>query len=123
MEWTERDHARRDSVPRGFGPDMKPDDTELLIMKPRRMVEQYMKVVEKVEPKRIFELGIFHGDSVAFLAFLARPDIHVAIDYQPGPGPQFEDWVTSHDGAVRAFYGIDQADATTLRDRDRRVRR
>jgi predicted O-methyltransferase YrrM len=116
MEWNERGITLEGTRFRvGFGPETKPDPTELLLMKPRWMVERYVKLIDKLKPKRMFELGILHGGSVAFLALLAKPDRHVAIDRQTRSSTQFEDWLESHDDVVRAYYGIDQADATALR--------
>ena len=37
------------------------------------MVERYVKLVDELNPKRMFELGIFHGSSAAFLVLLAKP--------------------------------------------------
>jgi predicted O-methyltransferase YrrM len=85
-------------------------------MKPRSMVEQYVALVEEVEPKQIFELGIFHGGSVAFLAMAAQPERHVAIDRQPEPSARFERWLEAHDDVVHVHHGIDQADAAALRE-------
>jgi predicted O-methyltransferase YrrM len=115
MEWSERGITLEGTRFRvGFGPEIKPDPTELLLMKPRWMVERYAKLIADLHPKRMFELGIYHGGSVAFLALLAKPDRHVAIDLQPSPSRRFEEWLGTHGDVVRAYYGIDQADATAL---------
>ena len=116
MEWNERGITLEGTRFRvGFGSEIEPDPTELLLMKPRGMVERYVQLVAELNPKRIFELGIYHGGSVAFLALLAKPDRHVAIDLQLSTSRQFEEWLGSHGDVVRVYYGIDQADATTLR--------
>ena len=116
MEWNDRGLTLAGTRFRvGFGPQTQPDSNELLLMKPRWMVERYAALIEDVKPKRIFELGIFHGGSVAFLALLAEPDRHVAIDYQPKGSARFEDWRQAHDDVVHAYYGVDQGDAATLR--------
>jgi cephalosporin hydroxylase len=99
----------------GYGAEAKLDPGELLLMKPRDMVEQYVALVEQLDPKRIFELGIFHGGSVAFLALLAEPERHVAIDLLPEPSAGFERWLEEHDDLVHVHYGVDQGDAAALR--------
>jgi predicted O-methyltransferase YrrM len=116
MEWDKRGITLEGTRFRvGIGRETKPDPTELLLMKPRWMVERYVALIDKLKPKRMFELGILHGGSVAFLALLAKPDRHVAIDREPRASTQFEEWLESHADVVRAYYGIDQADATALR--------
>jgi predicted O-methyltransferase YrrM len=116
MEWSERGITLDGTRFRvGFGPEIEPDSTELLLMKPRWMVEKYAKLVDELDPRRIFELGIYHGGSVAFLALLAKPDRHVAIDLLPSPSRRFAEWLGTHEDIVRAHYGIDQADVTALR--------
>ncbi len=116
MEWNDRGLTLAGTRFRvGFGTDTQPDSNELLLMKPRWMVERYAALIDDVKPKRMFELGIFHGGSVAFLALLAEPDRHVAIDYQPKGSARFEDWRQAHDDVVHAYYGVDQGDAATLR--------
>ena len=116
MEWNDRGLTLGGTRFRvGFGPGTQPDATELLLVKSRWMVERYAALIEDVKPKRIFELGIFHGGSVAFLALLAKPDRHVAIDHQPKPSTRFDDWRQAHDDVVHTYHGVDQGDAAALR--------
>jgi predicted O-methyltransferase YrrM len=116
MEWNDRGLTLRGTRFRvGYGSQTQPDPTELLLMKPRWMVERYVALIEELKPKRIFELGILHGGSVAFLALLAEPDRHVAIDRQPKAGARFEKWRQAHDDVVHVHHGIDQGDAAALR--------
>jgi len=98
----------------GFGPEVRAGPDQLLLMKPRWMVERYVELIETLRPRRIVELGILSGGSVAFLALLAKPDKHVATDLRPASSARFETWLESH-VEVRPFYGVDQADATALR--------
>ncbi len=102
MEWSERGITLEGTRFRvAFGPEIKLDSEELHLLKPRWMVERYAKLIDELRPKRIFELGIYHGGSVAFLALLAKPDRHVAIDLQPSPSRRFEEWLGSHSDVVR----------------------
>jgi hypothetical protein len=99
----------------GVGPGIKAGPDELRLMKPRGMIERYVELIDALRPQHIVELGINRGGSVAFLAMLAKPDKHVAIDLRPGSSAQFENWVESHADVVRPYYGIEQADVTALR--------
>ncbi len=56
---------------------------ELLILKPRPLVDRYAALVEELKPERIFELGMHGGGSTLFFAELARPSRIVAIDLRP----------------------------------------
>lgn len=98
----------------GFEPGSKPEPGELLLVKHRWMIERYVELIEKLKPSAIFEMGIFLGGSVAFLALLARPDKHVATDIRSNSSAEFNAWLASH-REVRPYYGVDQADATALR--------
>ena len=99
----------------GFGQDVKAGPAELMLMKPRWMVERYVELVSVLRPKRIVELGIFKGGSVAFLTLLANPEKFVATDIRRQSSPQFEAWCASRDDVVRPYYGVDQADTVALR--------
>jgi predicted O-methyltransferase YrrM len=116
MEWNDRGITLEGTQFRvGYGSETKPDSMELLVMKPRWMVERYAALIDEVKPRRVFELGIFHGGSVAFLALLAKPDRHVAIDYQAKASTQFDEWSRAHRDVVHAYFGVDQGDAAALR--------
>ena len=65
---------------------MERKDADFLIVKRRPGVERYVRLIEELRPKRIFELGIFQGGSTALLAELARPQRLVAIDKRAVPG-------------------------------------
>jgi predicted O-methyltransferase YrrM len=103
------EHALLRLEPEAIAPD------ELILMKPRWELERYVELVETLRPRRIVELGIWLGGGVAFLALLANPDKHVAIDIRPDAGQQFATWLESHNDAVRPYFGVDQADAANLR--------
>jgi predicted O-methyltransferase YrrM len=96
-------------------PGAEPDPGEFVVLKPRWMIERYIELIGKLKPRAIFEMGIYVGGSVAFLALLARPDRHVATDLRQNSSAQFEAWLASHDDVVRPYYGVDQADTTALR--------
>jgi predicted O-methyltransferase YrrM len=102
-------HAVLRHEPEAIAPD------ELILIKPRWELERYVELVETLRPRRIVELGIWLGGSVAFLALLANPEKHVAIDIRPDAGQKFATWLESHKDAVRPYFRVDQADAAKLR--------
>jgi predicted O-methyltransferase YrrM len=116
LEWNERGLTLGGTPFRvGYEPGIKTDAMELLLFKPRWMVERYAALIDEVKPERMLELGIFHGGSVAFLALLAKPTVHVAIDRQPQASARFDDWCQAHRDVVHPYYGVDQGDAAALR--------
>jgi Methyltransferase domain len=99
----------------GYGPESMAGPEELLLLKPRPLVDRYVELVEELRPRRIVELGIFMGGSVAFLALLAKPEKLVAIDIRSEASIEFNAWLESHEKVVRPYYKVDQADAAELR--------
>jgi SAM-dependent methyltransferase len=89
---------------------------DFFVTKPRRLVERYVEVIEHLEPKHIFELGIFQGGSTALLAELAQPRKLVAIDRTQGPVRQLEKYIASRglDEVIRTYGGVDQANRRRL---------
>lgn len=89
----------------------------ILLMKEPTLVERTIRLVRDLAPQRILEVGIFHGGSTALLASLARPELLIAIDIAEAPVTKLHDHLerTGLDASVRIHYGIDQADAATLR--------
>ena len=99
----------------GVGAEIKAGPDELRLIKQRWMIERYVELIDALRPQHIVELGISLGGSVAFLAMLAKPVKHVAVDLRPRSSAQFESWLESHVDVVRPYYGVDQADITALR--------
>jgi predicted O-methyltransferase YrrM len=99
----------------GYGADIRAGPGELLLMKSRSLIERHVDLIKQLKPKRIVELGIWHGGSVAFLALVAEPDKLVAIDIRPNASEQFDAWLRSHEEVVRPYFCVDQADAIALR--------
>lgn len=93
---------------------------EFGLYKPRSLVERHAALIEELEPKNVFELGIFGGGSTLFFAELARPRTLVAIDRLPLIQVQsrIERGAAASGlaGAVRIFGGVDQADRGRLRE-------
>jgi predicted O-methyltransferase YrrM len=101
----------------GYAKGGKTEQDEFLLFKPKWMVEQYAQLIRSLQPKHIFELGIYRGGSLAFLSLLAQPRKYVAIDLRGRSSDLLETWLDSHDlrQTVVPHYGVDQADEATLR--------
>jgi hypothetical protein len=89
--------------------------------KTRHLVEQYARYWRAnagFDARRTLELGIWDGGSVAFWFEYFRPNKHVAIDIaRKTDSPYFESYRTSRglEGAIRTYWGVDQADSIALR--------
>lgn len=85
---------------------------ELLVAKPRWRVEKYVELLERLQPRNVFELGIFRGGSTALFAEVARPRRLVAIDKEVGQVRRLENYLSRKDlrDVVRTYGGVDQAD-------------
>ena len=88
-------------------------------MKRSDLVGQYVEMLEWLRPRRIVELGIFAGGSTTFLAATAQPEKLVALDIKPDRVAALDEFVTAHglEDSVAAYYGVDQADRASPRDR------
>lgn len=100
---------------RGFKPE-PPDEGQLVLYKPRSMIEHYMAFLDEVRPRVLVELGIFGGGSSAFYAEYAQPAKHVAFDLKRGASRAFDRWreQKSPDRRVRAHFEVDQSDGARL---------
>lgn len=88
---------------------------QMILLKPRFVIERYEAMLLAEQPQRILELGIYAGGSTALLAQLARPERLVALDVCP-VRPKLERFIDEHDlrDSVRTYYGIDQANTDQL---------
>ena len=88
--------------------------------KSKDLVDQYDAVFSRrpeFVPRRIFELGIWDGGSVALWFEVFQPRKHVAIDLTTrGDSGYFRKFVEARAAAprLRTFWGVDQADADRL---------
>jgi len=87
-----------------------------MLQKARWAVEAYAELIDRLSPKRILELGVLEGGSVALLALLARPEKLLAADISPEPVPALEQFVErrSLEDVVSVHFGVDQADREAL---------
>ena len=87
-----------------------------VVAKEPDMIDTLSDVVDELEPRRIFELGIYRGGSTALLASLARPDRLTAVELEAEPVAALENFVRQQnlEERVSCFYGVDQGDREQL---------
>jgi SAM-dependent methyltransferase len=100
----------------GVKPPADVGETDFFVAKPRWLVERYIALIEELQPKHIFELGMFQGGSTALLAELAVPRRLVAIDRAQGQKRRLEAHAVDRglEDAIRVHAGVDQADRARL---------
>jgi predicted O-methyltransferase YrrM len=89
---------------------------QLVLLKTREDLDRLLAVLAALEPKRIVELGIFHGGSTAFLLEMTQPTMLVAVEYETEPAAALEGYLEKVGGprTCRIHYGVDQADRVKL---------
>lgn len=95
---------------------MRSNSERLVMLKTRRLVQYYLDVLESLRPRRVLELGIYQGGSVALIAEAATPEALVAIDLASEPVAALEEWIEQWSGPskIKTYYGLDQTDTTAL---------
>jgi hypothetical protein len=85
------------------------------LLKSRALIDRYAAMAATLDPKRIVELGIWHGGSTVFFHRLYRPERIVAVDIRPAPSA-LHDYVRRHGLAaqIRIHAGVSQSDAAAL---------
>jgi SAM-dependent methyltransferase len=78
------------------------------------LVREYVRILQRLQPRTIVELGIFRGGSAALMALLARPDKLLAVDLAEERVAALDEMAAAHGLAVEAHYGVDQTDTATL---------
>jgi predicted O-methyltransferase YrrM len=93
-----------------------PDATEVSILKPRRLVDRYLRLAEEFHGGRVFEAGIFRGGSTAFLTAILEPAKLVAIDIDLDRNRWLDQWLDERGMGerVRIHHGVDQADRVAI---------
>ncbi|MBO0767724.1 MAG: class I SAM-dependent methyltransferase [Solirubrobacterales bacterium] len=89
----------------------------LVLVKPTRMVESLVDLLVEFRPKRIVELGIYSGGSVALIAQVADPDRLSAIELSSEPVAGLSQFIAANglEEVVKTHYGLDQADVQAVR--------
>lgn len=86
------------------------------LVKPRESVEAYVELLERLSPRSVIEVGMFHGASLALASDVARPDRIVGVDIgedREALRGFLESRGRSTD--VGLHFGVDQADSERLR--------
>lgn len=96
--------------------DSKPvSPHDFLVLKVPSMIEMVAELAD-LQPKNIFELGIYKGGSVALYNELFKPAKLVAIDLSTTALPQLEAYIKSRApvGQVSIHLGVNQSDHARL---------
>lgn len=110
-EWIDGNRFRLAGESFGTGFDDSTTD-RIVVCKPRPLVEATIALMRDLAPRRIFELGIFNGGSVALNALVVDPDLLVAVDISEERIAALDHLLARRglDSRVRLYYGVDQAD-------------
>ena len=121
IEWTQKNRFRiRDTRFRAisFGMNQRQSTVDEFVMqKSDWMLERYQRLVEQLQPKHIFELGIWRGGSCVFFHELAQAKKLVAVDISDQRIDAVDDYIKlrGFERSLRLFYGVNQADVDRLR--------
>lgn len=121
IEWTGKNRfqvgdTRFKCLGLGLGDPVSTLD-EFVFQKPEWMVRRYEKLIQGLQPKQIFELGIWRGGSCVFFHELCNASKLVTVDLS-------EDRIAAVDQYIEKFslqeslvplYGVNQADIPLLR--------
>lgn len=96
---------------------IRPGPGELVLLKPAWMVRRYMRLLKRLQPKRIFELGIWQGGSAVLLQRVAAAQKLVAIDLSNKRVAALDDYIERFalQDVLRPYFGVNQADDEQLR--------
>ncbi|MCW2274660.1 hypothetical protein GJ654_11490 [Rhodoblastus acidophilus] len=90
-----------------------------VLMKRRRLIEEYVRLFDQLKPGNLFELGIRRGGSMAFYNAAFHPKTHVAIELETESIQPLDALVeaAAKDGRkMRPYFGVNQADKARLID-------
>lgn len=89
----------------------------LAVMKPRAVVEAYVRLSADGPWDTVVELGIHRGGSTALLQELLQPERLLAVDLSETPAAPLTDYIATKglETVVRPRYGVDQGDRSLLR--------
>jgi predicted O-methyltransferase YrrM len=115
LRWSDDTQFTVDGTEFRYAYGLKSTVSSFSILKPRPLVEDYVRLLERVERPRILEIGIAAGGSAALMSLLASPAKLVAVDIE-GPVQGLEAFIDEHDlrSRVHTYYGVDQSDRSEL---------
>jgi hypothetical protein len=82
------------------------------------LVLAYLKLIDDLRPATVVELGVYQGGGCALVALAADPDVLIGVELDQGRVPALDALIAERalGERVHVYYGVDQADASTLRD-------
>ena len=86
------------------------------LVKPRATTDAYVRLLRDLAPRRVVEVGVADGASLALAADVARPEKLVGIDRRDGPTVAIDDFIAQRGmgDTVSVHWGVDQVDAARL---------
>lgn len=91
------------------------DDQKFLLVKSKPMVNFYEKLLEKQDFQRGIELGVFEGGSSLFLYKLTELERLDCIELRLNSAPELDKYLEDNSLNISLHYGVNQADANSLR--------
>ncbi len=100
------------------GRRFKSEPGRFCLLKARAEVEQFEQLLRALEPRRIFEVGMYDGASAALFAEIARPDRLITVDRRATPSDALLHFIAARgfETVVQPFCGIDQGNTIRLRE-------
>jgi len=91
----------------------------LCVRKPPALVERIVSILREVEPRRMVELGIAQGGSIALSCLVSDPELLVAFELSEHRIEPLDRFLTRRNltDRVDLHYGTDQGDGRLLHDR------
>jgi len=91
--------------------------TRFCLLKAPWQVESYTQLLRDVAPRKMVEVGMYDGASMALTAELARPNNLIGIDLRASGSPALDEFISTHalEAELHPYYGVDQADTGKLR--------
>jgi hypothetical protein len=86
------------------------------LLKARWQVEWYEQLLHDLAPRKLVEVGMYDGASMAFCAQLADPVMLIGIDNRGIPSAALDAFIADRQlhRTVRPHYGVDQSDTARL---------
>lgn len=97
--------------------DREPGSARLTMFKDQAIMEAYQPIIDEFRGADVVEIGIYLGGSTAYFASAMAPRRLVAFELSPDRVELLDDHLAARglEESVRLHYGVDQADAATLR--------
>ncbi len=120
IEWTDDANFRIGPVTYACRPRTDPfpsKNMRFCLRKPREVVERYEELLRRLQPQRIFEVGLYQCGSTALIAQLVRPEKLIGIDLDERGVPEMRRFATEVglERSIGLHWGVDQADGKRLR--------